>query len=411
MEDRAESSVSEVQPEEDTSGSAVQRWWNNLKRMWQAGIARITGRSAAEEDMTAEEDRVLRPTRGSGVVSSKEPFWSKWVEGRPQPLPVDQEEIARWVALLARPDDPAHARALDELVVIGQPAVPALIHALRSDTWIQVFRASEALGLIGSRRAVGPLTRLLGHPNSNVRWGAAEALGRLRSRWARGALRRVAQEDESRTSWGETVSEAAERAVAAVDRTWISRSINALYVLFYLALCAAVVYAAFSILRQGLQQRAAMVVPTVLPTYTPTAKPTPEPTQTPVPDFQPVAATIINDLARVRDRPEDGATIIGNLHYSDEIMIYGGVSDGGDGWWYLIRLVKINNPATAADVLESGAYGWVHSSLVEGVDTLSIGPTVAAVETARAAVATPTPMGSSLDLPTPAPTETLAPTP
>lgn len=332
-------------------------------------------------------------------------------EPRPAPPAVTEDEITRWTAILARPEDPAHTRALDELVVIGRPAVPALIGVLQSDIWIQVFRATEALGLIGDSRAVKHLLRLLEHPNSNVRWSAAEALGRIQSRWARGALRRVAQGDESRTSWGETVSEAAERAVASIDDTWVSRVINAVQIVFYLALCVLVVYAAFYIVSQAVEQRARFVpTPTATPTATATATATP--TATPLPAFEPILGTI-RDTANVRDRPDSATgTRIGVLHQGDEILIYGGRMDTEGTWWYLIRLSKINNPATVSAVLEAGAYGWIHSSLVAGVESSEVAPTMAALETMRAGVATPTPLGSSLDLPTPTPiiTATVAPT-
>lgn len=339
-------------------------------------------------------------------------LWARFRERRasrlprpPQPAPPEpgEEEIARWVALLARPEDPQHARALDELVVIGRPAVPMLIEALQGDAWIQPFRASEALGLIGDRRAIRHLKRLLNHPNSNVRWGAAEALGRIRSRWARGALHRAAREDENRTSWGETVAEAAQRAVASIDDTWISRIINVLQILFYMALCVLVIYGAVYMVNQLLQQRAE-VTPTPTPTATATATATATPTTTPLPTFVPVAGTILGDVANVRDRPDSATGArIGVLHYGDEILIYGGRMDIEGTWWYLIRLARINNPATRSEVLEAGAYGWIHSSLVVGVTAPELAPTVAAVETMRALVATPTPLGSSLDLPTPTP--------
>jgi len=340
--------------------------------------------------------------------------WQEWREARPQkPVPpaASEEEIARWVALLARPEDPSHGRAVDELVVIGQPAVPILLAALHSDSWVQVFRATEALGLIGDRRAVRHLTRLLRHPNSNVRWGVAEALGRIQSRWARGALRRSAQSDENRTSWGETVAEAAQRAVASIDETWVSRLIHVFQILFYMALCIIVVYAAFYIVRQALEQRASFI-PTPTATATATATATNTPTATPLPTFIPIPA-VIGDTANVRDRPDTTSetTIMGVLHQGDEVLIHGGRMDSDNTWWYFITLAKINNPTTQSEILETGAYGWVHSSLVEGIESLELAPTVGALETMRAGVATPTPLGSSLDMGTPTPiiTATAAP--
>ena len=328
--------------------------------------------------------------------------WKRWRASRPKPPVVDEEEIARWITLLSHPNDPEHTRAMDELVVIGRPAIPALIEALRSETWIQVFRASEALGLIGTRRAVRRLLRLLNHPNGNVRWGAAEALGRIRVRWSRGRLHRAANDDESRTSWGETVAEAAERAVAEIDRTWFSRLISVFQVLLLLAACIAIVYFTAGIIQEELGRRASRTpVPTIAPTVNPTRTIVPSPTRTPLPEFAPIAGTITGQEANVRDMP--GGDLIGVLHYGDEILIYGGTVDDTGAWWYLIRLTQIHSPATASEVLEAGSYGWLHASLVAGVEDVQVAPTVGAIETMRAGLATPTPIGNALELATPTP--------
>lgn len=366
----------------------------------------------------AEEKRFILLRWWDRIYDTVVDWSERWQEARsarpqkPVPPAASDEEIARWIALLARTEDPTHGRAVDELVVIGRPAVPMLLAALQSDSWIQVFRATESLGLIGDRRAVRHLTRLLRHPNSNVRWGAAEALGRIQSRWARGALRRSAQGDENRTSWGETVSEAAERAVASIDETWVSRLINVFQILFYLALCVLVVYAAFYIVRQALEQRASSIpTPTATAAATVTSTATPTPTVTPLPTFIPIAGTI-RSTANVRDRPDSATgTRIGSLNQGDEVWIHGGRVDSEGSWWYFITLAKINNPASRSDVLEAGGYGWVHSSLVAGVESPELAPTLGAIETRRAQVATPTPLGSSVDLGTPTPiiTTTVAP--
>lgn len=365
----------------------LRRWWNRLGAAWTGWQARLSRWVEGKKARRPKKERQAR---------------------RPVPPPPSEEEIARWVILLGRPEDPAHGRALDELVVIGRPAVPALIEALYSDHWVQAFRAGQALGLIGDLRAVKHLRRLLNHPNSNVRWGAAEALGRIRSRWARPALRRLL-DDESRTSWGETVGEAAERAIASIDQTWVSRLVNAFGVLFYLALCVAVVYFAFRVVRQEFSHPPE---PTTEPSPTvvvPTETPPPTPTSTPVPLFVPIPATI-NGTAHVRQWPN--GPLIGDLHEGDEILIYAGRLVEGE-WWYLIRLTKVNHPATTSELLLEGRYGWVWSVPVAGVEAPSVLPTVAVIETQRALEATPTEIGNSLELPTPTPsiTATVTPTP
>ncbi len=397
MEEYPEGPERGFEPEERESSLPFRRWWRALQDFWRETVVARLRRTP--------RGRVAEEGRSATALAVRAPYLPA------HPLP-DREEIARWVTLLGHPNDPAHSRALDELVVIGQPAVPVLIEALQSETWIQVFRASEALGLIGDRRAVGPLKQLLDHANSNVRWGAAEALGRIQSRWARARLRRVAHEDESRTSWGETVAEAAERAVASIDRTWVSWLINVVQILFYLALCAAVVYGAVWAVRQRLEQRV-VEIPTPTPTVTVTVTPSPSPTPTPLPPFVPIPGVISNAVANVRDRPDTATgTVIGVLHYGDEVLVYGGHFTVQGDWWYLVRLEKINNPETFSEVLENGAYGWVAASLVGGVESPEIAPTMGALETMRAAESTPTPIGSSLDLPTPTamPTVTITPT-
>jgi hypothetical protein len=367
MDEHPEGLAQDQVPEPEDNRFVLLRWWDQLTRSW-------------------------RERRAS----------------RPVPITPSYSEIVRWVTLLGRPDDPSHAQALDELVVMGRPAVPTLIEALQSETWIQAFRATEALGLIGDRRAVGPLVRLLNHPNSNVRWGAAEALGRIQSRRGRGTLRRLAQEDDNRTSWGETVAEASERALASIDRTWISQLLNLVQILFYLALCAAVVFAAFWFIRDRWEHRP-VVTPTSEPTTTPTPAPSATPTVTPLPVFEPIPAVVVGNRANVRDQPASD-TLIGVLHSGDEILIYGGRIDDQGAWWYLVRLIKVNNPATDSALLIGGTYGWVFGDLVSGVESPDVAPTVAAVETIRAGAATPTPLGSSQEMPTPGPTSVITTT-
>jgi len=364
----------------------LRKWRRRLGEIWSGWRARLS--------RWLEERQARRPEAGERRAR------------RPAPPPPGEEEIARRIVLLGRPEDPAHGRALDELVVFGRPAVPALIEALYSDTWVQAFRAAQALGLIGDRRAVKHLKRLLSHPNSNVRWGAAEALGHIRSRWARPALRRLL-DDENRTSWGETVGEAAERAIASIDQTWVSRLINAFGVLFYLALCIAVVYGTFWVVRWKFIPPPA---PTSAPTPTvtvPTQTPPPTPTPTPVPPFVPIPA-VVNGTAHVRQWPN--GPLIGDLHDGDEILIYAGRLVEGE-WWYLIRLTKVHNPATTSELLLEGRYGWVWSVPVVGVEAPSVLPTVAVIETQRALEATPTEIGDALELPTPTPPPTATVTP
>jgi hypothetical protein len=416
MEDRPQWPAQDPLPQDPGNEPFYRRWWAALTDRWQKWRAR-----RSRPPLRGETAPFTRPPRPDAAPDREKrswvPSWLRWPFRREKAPALEDEQVTRWVALLAHSEDPAHTRALDELVVIGRPAVPALVASLDSETWIQVFRASEALGLIGDRRAARSLMRLLDHPNSNVRWGAAEALGRIRSRWARGRLHRAAQDDESRTSWGEMVAEAAERAVASIDRTMFSRVLTFLQIVVLVAACIGIGYTAYRIISSELADR---VVPTAVPTptetvvFTPTATATP--TRTPVPTMEPIAGTITTDSANVQDLPSvESGQVIATLHFGDEVWIYRGRVDEVDDLWYLVRLKEIHNPATVSELLEGGAYGWVYSGRVAGVEAPDVAPTVAAVETMLAAEATPTPLGSSLEMtpivPTPTSTSTPTPTP
>src|SRR5262245_29249149 len=125
-----------------------------------------------------------------------------------------RERIGNLIAALGDPSHPLHHQAVDDLVAIGAPAVPALNDALNPNRpWLTAYRAAEALGQIGDGRAAGPLLDALRHPNSNVRWSAVRALAVVGDARALLELRRVAREDRGKTSWGEPVAGAARSAL------------------------------------------------------------------------------------------------------------------------------------------------------------------------------------------------------
>jgi hypothetical protein len=127
-------------------------------------------------------------------------------------------------------------------------------------------------------------------------------------------------------------------------------------------------------------------------------------TPTPLPDLAPVHGVIRMDTTYVFDKPDlASGTIIANLHVTDEVLIYGAFMNPDGTWWYLVRLYKRKNPQTAAPPLEAGGDGWIYYASVDGAEGVNIEPTVAAIETMRAAVAPPTLPESSLALPTPVP--------
>src|SRR5689334_1305418 len=124
---------------------------------------------------------------------------------------VARERIATLVAALGDPSHALHQSACDDLVALGDAAVPALNEALSPNRpWLTAYRAAEALGQIGDGRAAGPLLEALRHPNSNVRWSAVRALAVVGDARALLELRRVARDDQGKTSWGESVGGAAQ---------------------------------------------------------------------------------------------------------------------------------------------------------------------------------------------------------
>ncbi len=129
------------------------------------------------------------------------------------------------------------------------------------------------------------------------------------------------------------------------------------------------------------------------------------------PGLLPITAVVVIDTAHVRDMPStDEGAVIDDLHLGDLVLVYGGRQDAAGEWWYLIHLARVNSPATVLETLQEGSEGWMHSSVLTGSEGQELAPPVAAVETARALEATPTPIGASPEPPTPTPPPTRAPT-
>jgi len=87
----------------------------------------------------------------------------------------------------------------------------ALLEALRSSDATRRDAAIVGLGYSGDKRAVGPLSALLGDADPEVRGGAAWALGHVESRDATPALIRLAEDREPR------VRRAAARALGRIE--------------------------------------------------------------------------------------------------------------------------------------------------------------------------------------------------
>jgi hypothetical protein len=293
---------------------------------------------------------------------------------------VNQDRIRDLINALGDPSHPLHARAVDELVAIGPPAVSALTAALAPDyPWLTSYRAAEALAQIGDGRANGALINALRHPNSNVRWSVVRALSEVGDTRTLIALRRVAHDDHGKTSWGESVSDTAQ---VALDRLQ-SRSVLLRFsepiktALVFVAMLAVLAFATSRVqaLRSELSATAA---PPVLspgavgattdddedaeigdadldPTPTPTEEATPTPSIVATPEI--VGRVTAN--ANIRSGPGTQFGVIGQARQGDELVLLA-ESNG----WYRVRLGPNVSEQTRLEEDE----GYIAQSLVDAPD-------------------------------------------
>src|SRR5262245_47861924 len=294
-----------------------------------------------------------------------------------------RERIAALIMALGDPGNPLHQHAADDLVAIGEAAVPALNEALSTNRpWLTSYRAAEALGQIGDGRAAGPLLEALRHPNSNVRWSVVRALSVVGDARALLELRRVARDDRGKTSWGEPVAGAAQSALNQMQsQNMLLRGADLIKTAVACVLMLVALIIAWEVvgnLRAELRQVGHEPVdPGVIVPLIPTAaapvpiqalpQPQSEPTSpaTPLPTLQ--AATEITGTVRVtgnvRAEPvQNQNNRIGGITEGDEVIF---LSRTPDGQWYRVRLgarhasgSKINDP-------DGNENGWVRRSLLE----------------------------------------------
>lgn len=316
---------------------------------------------------------------------------------------VSRETIAGLVAALGDPLHPDHARAVDDLVEIGPPAVPALNEALGTHLpWLSAYRAAEALGRIGDGRAAGPLTQALRHPNSNVRWSAVRALTQVGDVRTVFELRRVVEEDEGRTSWGEPVAGAAQSALDQLQQTSVwSQSLELVKtavtsVLMILALIMA--FSVMATLRDELdsfgeatpgQVFALVQTPEPIPTVPAPAVAPPLPTAdlappTPTTTSVTLARGTVLQTSNVRPSPGVNNTPIGRVEQGDTVVY---LAQSVDGQWYRIRLDTLAADGSFIDNPDGSASGWINSALVSAPD----GEVPIETDILSPAAATPTP--------------------
>jgi HEAT repeat protein len=112
-------------------------------------------------------------------------------------------------------------RAAEALGQIGSDrAVDALFSALKDKNGFVRLRAAIALGQVGSDRVVDALFSALKDEDSNVRWRAAEALGRIGSDRAVDALISALKDDDS---------DVRDRAAEALGQIGSDRAVDALF--------------------------------------------------------------------------------------------------------------------------------------------------------------------------------------
>jgi HEAT repeats/Bacterial SH3 domain len=289
-----------------------------------------------------------------------------------------RDRIGSLITALGDPANPLHHQAVDDLVAIGAPAVPALNDGLGPHRpWLTAYRAAEALGQIGDGRAAGPLLDALRHPNSNVRWSAVRALAVVGDARALLELRRVARDDQGKTSWGESVGGAAQSVLDQMQShnmllrgaDLIKTTVACVLMLVALILAWSVVNTLRAELRQvGHDSVPSSIAGPPVSTAQPTAEsgaatvqefPTAEPTATP-----PVASTtIVSGTAlvtgNVRARPTRDGQRVGGISEGDEIIFLAATSDRV---WYLVRLGE-RHAATSRIDSDDGT-GWVNRSLL-----------------------------------------------
>jgi hypothetical protein len=288
-----------------------------------------------------------------------------------------RERIASLIAALGDPSHPLHHQAVDDLIAIGAPAVPALNDALNPNRpWLTAYRAAEALGQIGDGRAAGPLLEALRHPNSNVRWSAVRALAVVGDARALLELRRVAREDQGKTSWGESVGGAAQSVLDQMQsRNMLLRGADLIKTAVACVLMLVALILAWSVintLRAELRQVGRETVPATVAEQIATPAPTleseevlaaetavPEPTATPVVIPSDVITGTVLVTGNVRALPTTRGARIGGVTQNDEVIFLAVTPDGN---WYKVQLGERH--ATSSQINSDDATGWVNGSLL-----------------------------------------------
>lgn len=319
------------------------------------------------------------------------PNQTRQLAARP-PNGAQRERVATLIAALGDSEHPLHQQAIQDLIAIGDPAVPALGEALNPRRpWLASFRAAEALGQIGDGRATSALLSGLRHPNSNVRWSAVRALAAIGDARAMFDLRRVAREDRTKTTWGESVAGTAQSALDQMQaQNVLFRSaelVKTALACVAMLVALVVAYSILTTLRSDLQQlgkdpvdRAALFAP-LTPTpdllKTPTTEAATAEAATPaasvdapvvvsttaaLPDATTDITGTVLSVANVRAAPDSqgpGDNKVGSISAGDEIVF---IAISPDTKWYRIKLGASHKSNSKIDSVDGS--GWVIGRLV-----------------------------------------------
>jgi hypothetical protein len=309
-------------------------------------------------------------------------------------VPASPERIKVLIDALGNPEHPDHANAVDALVSIGPPAIPALCEVVDANhPWLTVYRGAEVMGYVGDGRATGSLIQALQHPNSNVRWSAVRALAHIGDLRAVFELRRLAHEDHGRTSWGESVAGTAQSAFDQMRaRTlWgqgvelVKTAITSVFMILALIFAFSAITTLQSelervgvasevrpeVMPQGdlvpeteeeSQSQSSALLPLASPTETPTP---PAETATPTPEQASVALGTVLQGANVRPFPSTQNQPIGKLNQGDEVLF---LARNGSGEWYLVRLGERHASSSSIDNPNGSGAGWIHEALLSEPD-------------------------------------------
>jgi len=98
------------------------------------------------------------------------------------------------MATLSHRDGLLRQKARESLVLMGEPAVPALCHELEESKSKQVrWEAAKALGAIDDTKSIPTLVKALEDKDSDVRWLAAVALNKFGQAAWRPLLQRLVE--------------------------------------------------------------------------------------------------------------------------------------------------------------------------------------------------------------------------